>query len=57
MSEERTPELLPCPFCGGKAKIYMEHKKIGLTLWGDVQNVQQKPMDIVPKMIWKALKN
>ena len=26
--------LKPCPFCGGKAKIHMEHKRIGLTLWG-----------------------
>ena len=21
--------LKPCPFCGGKAKIHMEHKRIG----------------------------
>ncbi len=49
MSEERTPELLPCPFCGGKAKIYMEHKKIGLTLWGECTECSAKTDGYRPK--------
>lgn len=49
--------LKPCPFCGGKAKIHMEHKRIGLTLWGRCEKCLAETVDIVPKMTWKVLKN
>lgn len=32
-------KLKPCPFCGGEAKLKMEHKPgIGLTLWCECES-------------------
>lgn len=41
-------QLKPCPFCGGEAKIYMEHKKIGLTLWGQCTKCYAKTSGYCP---------
>ena len=41
--------LKPCPFCGGEAKVYMEHKKIGLTLWAECRECGAKTVGYCPK--------
>ena len=41
--------LKPCPFCGGKAKIHMEHKRIGLTLWGRCEKCLAETAGYCPK--------
>lgn len=54
-------QLKPCPFCGGEAKVFMEHnRETGLTLWCQCKNcyaktAMQKLLGIALKMIWKVL--
>lgn len=48
--EEKTKGLKSCPFCGGKAKVFMEHDRaIGLTLWCQCQNCHAKTIGYCPK--------
>lgn len=43
-------ELKKCPFCGGEAKLFMNHKKItGLTLWCECQSCYAKTTGYCPK--------
>ncbi len=38
----------PCPFCGGKAKAYMAHREMELTLWVECQKCGAKTIGYYP---------
>lgn len=42
-------QLEPCPFCGGEAKIYMRHYKIGLKLWCECKICHAKTVGYLPE--------
>lgn len=42
-------QLKPCPFCGGEAKTYMKHKRIGLTLWVQCTKCNAETVGYCPK--------
>lgn len=48
--KEKTEGLKSCPFCGGEAKVFMEHNRAtGLTLWCQCKGCYAKTVGYCPK--------